>query len=283
MPDILQVRNNNTTVRVGVTLLAGELFFDTDTSKLFVGNNATPGGVIVDGALPEAISGATYPIDGADTGKLLIFTHAGTVAVSMAAAGSSGGVYFPAGSKVTLLNLATGNVTITPTTSTINGAATLVLEGGQSAAIYSDGANYWAAVGGSAALGSEIVSRVLIGAAVSLTTATAADVTSITLGVGIWEVSGTVGFTKNTGTLVTELNTAVNTTSATLPTFPSAGTATAQKTGGAGNTANSGIQPAGPCRITVISGTQNVYLVTQATFTVSTMAAYGEIRAVKVG
>lgn len=138
-------------------------------------------------------------------------------------------------------------------------------------------------VGGVEAIPStEIVSRVASGSAVSLTTATPANVTNISLPVGIWEVFGAVGFSEGASTVTTEQVAAINTVSATLPTWPAAGVSMARQSGTA-TTGDGSILPTSPCRITVTSGTTTVYLVAQATFTTSTNAAYGEIRAVRVG
>ena len=278
----LKVPRGPSANRLAIVFDAGSMAFDTDVSRLFVGDGTTPGGILADGALTLAISAATYAILAGDVGRLIVFTHAGTVAVSMDEAASSSNTYFPAGNKVTLLNLAGGNVTVTPTTSLINGAATLVLEVGQSAAIYSYGAGYFATVDGSAGLGFEVPARVLSGSAVALTSGAPVTVATISLTPGVWEVSGAVGFAEAAGTIATEQIAAINTTLATLPTFPSAGTATAKQSG-TSTTADGSILPLAPCRITVASGTQAVYLIAQATFTVSTNGAYGEIRAVKVG
>lgn len=267
--------------RLAITFESGVIVLDTDLDRVFVGDGATPGGLLIDGAFVYPVSGATYAIGDGDVGKLIVFTHAGTVAVSMAAAGSSTNTYFSASSKVTLLNLAGGSVTVTPTTSTINGASTLVLDVGQSATVYSDGTNYTALVSGSAAFGQEIAARVVAGSAVSLTSGSPVNVTTISLTPGTWEISGTVGFAEAAGTIATEQIAAINTTTGTLPTFPTAGSQMAKQSG-TSTTADGSILPLAPCRIIVASGTTPVYLIAQATFSVSTNAAYGEIRAIKV-
>lgn len=63
------------------------------------------------------------------------------MAASIAQAG--GGGNFNSTWFATLRNIGVGLVTLTPATSQINGAATLVLSSGQSTQIYSDGSNYW--------------------------------------------------------------------------------------------------------------------------------------------
>jgi hypothetical protein len=88
-------------------------------------------------------SGTAYTVVATDRYKLLTFTNSGAVAVSIPQAISPS---FLSGWNTTLINNSTGTVTLTPTISTINGQASLVLKAGQSVTIVSDGAN-WQAVG----------------------------------------------------------------------------------------------------------------------------------------
>jgi hypothetical protein len=71
---------------------------------------------------------------------LITLTNAGAIAVSIAVATG-----FPSGWEATVLNSGAGTATITPATSTIEGAATLVLTTGQAVKIWSNGTNYRAA------------------------------------------------------------------------------------------------------------------------------------------
>lgn len=80
-----------------------------------------------------------------DRCKLVTFSNGSAIAVSIAQAGSGGN--FAAGWKGTVLDLGAGTATITPATSTINGASTLVITTGQGCDIYSDGSNYKANCG----------------------------------------------------------------------------------------------------------------------------------------
>lgn len=119
---------------------------------------------------------------------------------------------------------------------------------------------------------------VVLADAVALTTATPANVTSLVLGAGDWDVWGEVWFAEDAGTIATEENAAVNQISATLPTAP-ADDAGLSRRSGTGATGTGSILPVGPARV---SGPTTVYLVAQATFTVSTNAAYGKLRAREV-
>ena len=87
----------------------------------------------------------TESIANSNQNCLVTGSNAAAQAYSIAQAGSGGN--FVAGWAVTLLNSGAGTITLTPTTSTINGAATLILLPGQGCDIYSDGTNYAANCG----------------------------------------------------------------------------------------------------------------------------------------
>src|SRR5208337_825127 len=103
-------------------------------------------GVTLAGAITEnAQTGTSYTIQASDCGKLLTFNNASAVAITLPQAGTTG---FLAGFYLAgVQNLGAGTVAITPSTSTVNGAATLTLTQGQSASIVSDGTNYEAQLG----------------------------------------------------------------------------------------------------------------------------------------
>ena len=97
-------------------------------------------------------TGTTYSLQPIDTTRLTSFANAGAVAVCLSAPASAcTGVtqpyFFGAGSIFSVVNTGAGTVTITCSTCTINGAATLVLTTGQGADIYGDGANFAAQQG----------------------------------------------------------------------------------------------------------------------------------------
>lgn len=133
--------------------------------------------------------------------------------------------------------------------------------------------------GGNAAsgiLGEYISSNVAVGSAIALTTGTAADVTSISLTAGDWDVCGNVGFSAGASTTIAALSGWIGTTSASTPTAPNSG-AEATLTGTL-TTGGSNILPVG-CRRVNVSITTTVYLSASSTFGTSTMAAYGFIAA----
>lgn len=130
-------------------------------------------------------------------------------------------------------------------------------------------------------IGEYLSASVASASAVSLTTATPADVTSLTLTPGEWDVSGEVGFTLGATTSITLLVAGIATTSATIGAMGTyAQWATAANVPTA---ANDNVISTPVVRIAVAAGsTQTVYLEANAVFTVSTAKAYGNIRARRV-
>jgi len=88
----------------------------------------------------NAQTGTTYTISNGDHDRLVTFSNTSGVAVTLPQAGTS--QLFPAGWTTHLQNINTGTVTITPTTSTINGQTSITLFSWQTATITSDGTNY---------------------------------------------------------------------------------------------------------------------------------------------
>ena len=93
------------------------------------------------GVVPRIVAGASDTILATDRAGEVIYTDAAATAVTLPAAGSSGF----ASNFVTLLDFTANNIlTITPTTSTINGAAALTMGQNDFCFIYSDNSNYYA-------------------------------------------------------------------------------------------------------------------------------------------
>ena len=123
-------------------------------------------------------------------------------------------------------------------------------------------------------IGEVISSTLAIGSATALTTATAKTVTSISLTAGDWDVWGNIGFIAAAGTLPTILEGSISATDNTQATSPNGG---AYFRGEIAYPATSTqICPVGTLRVN-ISSTTTYYLVATATFTVSTLTAYGAI------
>lgn len=127
--------------------------------------------------------------------------------------------------------------------------------------------------------GEYISASVASGSAVSLTTLTTANVTSISLTAGDWDVSGVVAFQGGATTVVQYIQSGINTTSATLPAADTGRLASETQNGGTPfNVVSVLTKHLAPTRISV-SGTTTVYLIANASFTVSTCSAYGFIGA----
>ena len=131
---------------------AGVLAWTTDTNEIYVDAGSGSAGIGVGNAWQKVASdlvavnaqtGTTYTVLGSDRSKLVTLKNASAVAVTLPQAGAS----FPAGWIATFSNQGAGTVTITPTTSTINGVSSVTLLAGQSLDIISDGTNYFGTVG----------------------------------------------------------------------------------------------------------------------------------------
>lgn len=126
-------------------------------------------------------------------------------------------------------------------------------------------------------VGDIITSVIASGSAVSLTTATAANVTSISLPAGDWDVSGVVDFHPGSTTTTTYLQGGISSTSATL----GAQDSFFSDTHAIATTSIDAAKVVPTVRLS-LSTTTTVYLVAKAGFATSTLTAYGTIRASRV-
>lgn len=131
---------------------AGEPIFTTDDQVLHFGTGAAVVPLkiaaanvtgLINGGLEtiNAQVGTTYIILLGDAGKLVTFSNAGAVAVTVPSA------VFTTGQFVDFENKGAGDVTITPTAATINGAATFVLHTNQGIRAVFDGTNFQTVLG----------------------------------------------------------------------------------------------------------------------------------------
>lgn len=130
-------------------------------------------------------------------------------------------------------------------------------------------------------VGEVISSILLVGSAVSLTSLTAANVTSISLTAGDWDVWGEIWFNAASTTLPSSISGAISTSTGTFPTVPAVATAASSMVFAAvafGAAAEQNILPVVPCQINVNS-TTTVFLIARSGFTTSTLSAYGKIMA----
>ena len=143
----------------------------------------------VTGSLPTPVNaqtGTSYTFLSTDIGGIVTFSNASAVAVTLPQATGS----FGAGSTILVENKGVGTVTITPTTSNIDGSSTLALTTNQGVVLISDGTNYTTmrGIGGGAS-----------GLTVGTTTITSGTSTRI-----LYDNAGTLGeYTiSGTGTVV---------------------------------------------------------------------------------
>ncbi len=131
---------------------AGVLAWTTDTNEIYVDAGSGSAGIgpgnawqkiVNDVVSVNAQAGTSYTVLSSDRGKLVTLANAAAVAVTLPQAG----VTFPAGWYAEFENRGAGTVTITPTTSTINGGASITLATNNSVKIISDGTNYFALLG----------------------------------------------------------------------------------------------------------------------------------------
>lgn len=121
-------------------------------------------------------------------------------------------------------------------------------------------------------VGEVISSTIASGSAVGLTNAAPANVTSISLTAGDWDVHGNVAFNIGATTTTSFVSGAISTTSATID-FSKSFLTPAPATG---NTIAAG---ACPTQRISLASTTTVFLVTQCNFGTSTLSAYGTIYA----
>lgn len=122
-------------------------------------------------------------------------------------------------------------------------------------------------------VGEYVESLVPVGTPVSLTSTTAANVTSISLTAGDWDVSGICNFTNGSAT-VTATACGITATTATIPTDGS------QAYSGAVTTVLTTLNSATPARKRFsLAGTTTIFLVARTTFSAGTSAAFGTINA----
>lgn len=109
-----------------------------DTGACLTGGPITSTGTVAGTYTINAQTGTSYTIQSSDACKLVTFSNASAIAVTLPQATGS----FAAGYAFDVQNKGAGLVTITPTTSTINGGATLTVPQNTGCSIVSDGTNY---------------------------------------------------------------------------------------------------------------------------------------------
>jgi len=201
------------------------------------------------------------------------------MASSINASTSGGGGVIVSSDATGNLNIQSGGSTVVAVTSTgvaITGtlAATGAITPSQTAGFIGTNTNNSANAG---SIG-EYISSTVASAGVSLTTTVFANITSISLTAGDWDVSGVVAITNPGTTTFAYINYGTSTTSATAGTLGQMGGLTTPSTIAATVDFTT---PVPETRLSLAS-TTTVYLVTRASFAVSTASAYGVIRARRI-
>lgn len=136
-------------------------------------------------------------------------------------------------------------------------------------------ANNTAATAGT--IGESVTSSIASGSATSLTTATAKNVTSISLTAGDWLVTGEVHITYGASSTATQASSGITQTTGTIPTDGTEGYSDVKISLASG--INSVPTPSKEMRL---SGTTTVYLVASTTFSAGTANGFGTITAVRI-
>jgi hypothetical protein len=118
--------------------LAGTSYLCTKSAGISASINGTPYSPLPTGGI-NAQTGTTYAVVASDAGKLVTLSNASAVAVSISTATTAG---FTNPSVFRFKNNGVGTVTITPTTSTIDGKTAAILGPQEGIALFSDGTNY---------------------------------------------------------------------------------------------------------------------------------------------
>mgnify|MGYP000499881099 CR=1 FL=1 len=140
------------------------------------GSSITSTGTLLSLHLVNAQTGTTYTYLDGDRAKLVTHTNASSIAGTLPQAGAASS--FISGWYMDVQNRGAGTLTITPTTSTIDGSANLTLTTGQGVRIFSDGTNYFTQRGRglTAAVTSVTCNGGLTGGAITSTGTCAADI-----------------------------------------------------------------------------------------------------------
>lgn len=115
-------------------------------------------------------TGTTYTVLNSDCGKLVTFSNGSSVAVTLPQAGTAS--IFATGCEIRFANRGAGTVTVTPTTSTIDGQASVAISSGGGLVVNSSGGQWYSYGRGGATPLSGIVTSVAAGAGMDFSTIT---------------------------------------------------------------------------------------------------------------
>jgi hypothetical protein len=143
----------------------------------------------------NVLSATTYTVQASDNGKLLIFTNASVGSITLPVAST-----FPAGFFFYYTSgVGSGSSVVTPTTSTINGMASLVFNTGNTCMIISDGTNYQ--IGPCSAPGTSITLGKGLTVSGGIVNLNASSNSAVNIGTGTTNATVTIGGGSNAVTL----------------------------------------------------------------------------------
>jgi hypothetical protein len=158
------------------------------------------------------------------------------------------------------------------------GEADIIAAAGDIAVVVSEGSGNWRMVSFQRYATDYVSSSVVLGSAVSLATATAANLTSISLTAGDWDVSATFAF-LSASAVVGAVAGSFSTTTATLDTSPDRYVQNLFASVNLGSS-NHMITP-GPARFNLTS-TTTIYGVARASFSSGSLSVYGALSARRI-
>lgn len=160
---VFALRNGTVSIKPNTVVLAsttdpgtpeiGEVWYNTTDNVVRYYDGTSNVDLTVASLTPNVQTGTTYTVVDGDRAKLITMSNAANIAVTLPDAAGAG---FDNGWFTSFQNTGVGKITITPTTSTIDGAASLDLSTDQGVTICSDGTNYYTerGVGGGSGSGS---------------------------------------------------------------------------------------------------------------------------------
>lgn len=182
---------------------AGAMSYDTTNKNPVFGNGTST--VILGAGIVNNQTGTSYTILTGDRNKGITYSNAASIAVTLPQAGAS----FPNGWCAYHENRGAGAVTITPSTSTIDGGSSITLNTNQGVTVCSDGTNYFVFNQGKATGlgdpgGNGMVARTAANSTINRTLTGTVNQITIANGDG---VSGNPTFALDTAHVATDTNT----------------------------------------------------------------------------